>query len=112
LINLTPAVADDGLPQPTAAFADSFYSTNWKSDATPNALKCDGTQHIQTVVLKKQPVEFWPPSATQPPVHAGAALVQVCVFDNIIGGDVETGTPLGFVLDYTMQQVQAGNGVG
>jgi hypothetical protein len=36
----------------------------------------------------------------------------VCVFDNIIGGDVETGTPLGFVLDYTMQQVQAGNGVG
>jgi hypothetical protein len=46
LINLTPAVADDGLPQPTAAFADSFYSTNWKSDATPNALKCDGTQHV------------------------------------------------------------------
>lgn len=161
LVNAAPAVAEDGPPQPTAAFAGhlvagpgavtvkiaytcdhsvspfnhlfvavkqgpdvspenagtdsgavvSFYSTNWKSDVAPNALQCDGTRHVQTLVLKKQPVQFWPPSATQPRIHAGQALVQICVFDNVVP-DPENpdGDPLsqGFALDYTMQHVVAG----
>ena len=82
----------------------SFYSTNWKSDSGPNALNCDGRQHTMTAVLKKQPVEMWPPSATQPPVHAGQALVQICLFDNGDNG--------GLVFDYTMTDVQAGQGIG
>lgn len=81
----------------------SFYSTNWKSDAGPNALICDGAQHTMTAVLKKQPVEMWPPSATQPPLHAGQALVQICLFDNGFGGDV---------FNYSMQNVQAGKAIG
>ena len=82
----------------------SFYSTNWKSDAGPNALICDGVQHTMTAVLKKQPVEMWPPSATQPPVHAGQALVQICLFDNGESG--------GLVFDYTMTNVHAGKAIG
>jgi hypothetical protein len=161
LVNLTPAVADDGPPQPSAAFAGhlvagpgavtvairytcdhsvtpanhlfvavkqgplidpgehsgsadavSFYSTNWKSDVGVNALVCNGASHTQTVVLKKQPVAFWPPSATQPPVHAGTALVQICVFDNLTGPLEDPDTTGGFGLSYTMEQVHAGNGVG
>ncbi|MDQ1683794.1 MAG: hypothetical protein QOC82_531 [Frankiaceae bacterium] len=160
LVNLTPAVADDGPPQPSAAyaghlvagpgavtvsitytcdasvspanhlfvavkqgpqidtdehsssdFAVSFYSTNWKSDSGPNALVCDGTSHTQTVVLKKQPVFMWPPSATQPPFHTGLALVQVCVFDNMVGDPDDPNATAGFALSYTMEAVHAGNGV-
>jgi hypothetical protein len=95
----------------SSQYAVSFYSTNWKSDAGPNALTCDGAPHVQTVVLKKQPVAFWPPSATQPALHSGTALVQICVFDNVTQFSDE-GEPLdgGFAPDYTMQQVLAGNG--
>lgn len=94
-------------------FAVSFYSTNWKSDSGPNALVCDDRSHTQTVVLKKQPVAFWPPSATQPPLHAGTALVQICVFDNMIGDpDTDPNASAGFAPSYTMETVHAGNGVG
>jgi len=161
LFNVAPAVADDGPPQPSAAFAGhlvagpgavtlsirytctatvspanhlfaavkqgpdidtdahsssdyavSFYSTNWKSDSGPNALACDGQSHTQTVVLKKQPVEFWPPSATQPPLHSGTALVQICVFDNMTGAPDDPNATAGFAPSYTMEMVHAGNGVG
>lgn len=160
-VNVAPAVADDGPPQPTAAFAGhlvagpgavslamtytcdssvspvnhlfaavkqgplidpgehsssdfavSFYSTNWKSDAGPNALVCDGRSHTQTIVLKKQPVDFWPPSATQPPLHSGLALVQICVYDNMTGAPDDPNATAGFAPSYTMETVHAGNGVG
>jgi hypothetical protein len=89
--------------------ADTFYSTNWKSDAGPNALNCDGVEHTQTIVLKPQP-GF---EATVPRLHSGAALVQICVFDNVTQFSDE-GEPLdgGFAPSYTMQQVHAGNGLG
>jgi len=94
-------------------YAVSFYSTNWKSDAGPNALVCDDRSHTQTVVLKKQPVDFWPPSATQPPFHSGTALVQICVFDNMTGDpDTDPNAYAGFAPSYTMESVHAGNGLG
>lgn len=94
-------------------YAVSFYSTNWKSDAGPNALNCDGREHTQIVVLKKQPVDFWPPSATQPPFHTGTALVQICVFDNMTGDpETDPNAYAGFAPSYTMETVHAGNGVG
>jgi hypothetical protein len=87
-------------------WADTFYSTNWKSDAGPNLLQCDGVQHTQTVVLKPQP-GFVP---SVPRLHSGPALVQICVFDNITGVD-SNGDPVGgFAPSYTMEQVHAGNG--
>ena len=89
--------------------ADTFYSTNWKSDAGPNALVCDGVEHTQTIVLKPQP--GFQPSVAR--LHAGPALVQICVFDNVTAFSPE-GEPLdgGFAGSYTMQQVHAGNGLG
>jgi hypothetical protein len=89
--------------------AATFYSTNWKSDAGPNALVCDGVEHTQTIVLKPQP-GF---EASVPRLHSGSALVQICVFDNVTAFSPE-GEPLdgGFAGSYTMQQVQAGHGLG
>jgi hypothetical protein len=93
----------------SSEFADTFYSTNWKSDVGPNALVCDGVNHTQTVVLKPQP-GFEPAVAR---LQTGPALVQICVFDNASGltddGELIGG---GFALDYTMQQVHAGKGQG
>src|SRR3954447_19789058 len=60
-------------------FADTFYSSNWKSDAGPNAVTCDGVQHTQTVVLKPQP--GFVPKVRR--LHSGPALVQLCLFDNV-----------------------------
>jgi hypothetical protein len=89
--------------------ADTFYSTNWKSDAGANALTCDGVEHTQTIVLKPQP-GFVP---SVPRLQAGPALVQICVFDNVTRFSPE-GEPLdgGFAGSYTMEQVQAGHGLG
>ena len=86
-------------------FADTFYSTNWKSDRGPNALKCDGTQHKQTIVLKPQP-GF---DAAVRRLHSGTALVQLCLFDNVTGFS-EQGEPTGggFAASYTMEHVRAG----
>jgi len=92
----------------SSAFADTFYSTNWKSDAGPNALNCDGVQHTQTVVLKPQP-GFVP---AVPRLHSGPALVQLCLFDNVTQFGDEGPLDGGFAPDYTMQQVHAGAGAG
>ena len=48
-----------------------------------------------------------------PRLHAGAALVQICVFDNVTQFS-DQGEPLdgGIVPSYTMEQVHAGNGQG
>jgi len=85
--------------------ADTFYSTNWKADRGPNALQCDGVQHKQTIVLKPQP-GF---DAAVRRLHAGAALVQLCLYDNVTGFS-EQGEPVGggFASSYTMEHVRAG----
>jgi hypothetical protein len=92
----------------SSEWADTFYSTNWKSDAGPNALNCDGVEHTQTIVLKPQP-GF---DAGVAQLHPGPALVQLCVYDNVTSvnsfGEPQDG---GFMGSYTMQQVHAGNGI-
>jgi hypothetical protein len=87
--------------------ADTFYSTNWKSDADPNALRCDGVEHTQTIVLKPQP-GF---EASVPRLHSGPAFVQLCVFDNVTAFGDEGPADGGFGWSYSMQEVHAGNGI-
>jgi hypothetical protein len=101
-----PLVGPD-YPFASSDFADTFYSTNWKSDSGPNALVCDGTQHSQMLVLKPQP-GFVP---KVPRLSSGPALVQLCLYDNVTQVSDE-GEPLdgGFAPSYTMQLVHAGNG--
>lgn len=93
----------------SSPYAQTFYSTNWRSDSGPNALNCDGVAHTQDIVLKPQP--GFQPSVAR--LHSGPALVQICVFDNVTQFSDE-GEPLdgGFAGSYTMQQVHAGNGQG
>jgi hypothetical protein len=90
----------------TSASADTFYSTNWKSDRGPNALRCDGVQHTQTVVLKRQP-GF---QAAVPRLHSGPALVQICVYDNVTEFGEHGPVDGGFAASYTMENVRAGKG--
>jgi hypothetical protein len=92
----------------SSPFADTFYSTNWKSDSGPNALNCDGVEHTQAIILKPQP-GF---EASVPRLHSGLALVQICVFDNVSEFGEEGPVDGGFAFDYTMEQVHAGNGLG
>lgn len=97
----------DAAEHTSSDFADTFYSTNWKSDSGPNALICDGAEHNQAIILKPQP-EFVP---SVPRLHEGPALVQLCLYDNVTGfnGFEPIG---GFASSYTMEQVHAGNGQG
>ena len=88
----------------SSQYAKTFYSTNWKSDAGPNALHCDGVRHVQTIVLKPQPGFH----AAVPRLHAGPALVQICVYDNVTQFGEEGPADGGFAASYTMQQVRAG----
>jgi len=88
----------------TSASADTFYSTNWKSDKGPNALRCDGAHHTQTLVLKPQPGFH----AAVPRLHKGLALVQVCVFDNATEFGEEGPADGGFAFSYTMERVRSG----
>jgi hypothetical protein len=103
---ISPDNAKSGDAHPT-----SFYSTNWKSDSGPNALTCDGVQHRQTVVLKTD--QYWAsqPGVTAKPLHAGQALVQICLFSNTVDpNDENSASDIAF--DYSMQNVHVGNGVG
>jgi hypothetical protein len=81
----------------------TFYSTNWKSDAGPNALLCDGKSHHQTIVLKSD--SYYP--SPVPKFSTGTALLQVCVFDNITGVDQEGNPTGGSATPYTMQAIRA-----
>ena len=92
--------------QSSSEFADTFYSTNWKSDRGPNRLRCDGVHHRQTIILKPQP-GF---QAAVRRLHRGPALVQICVYDNVTQVDPTTHEPLdgGFAMSYTMENVRAG----
>lgn len=90
----------------TSASADTFYSTNWKSDKGPNKLNCDGKTHKQTVVLKPQP-GF---EAAVKRLHRGPALVQICVYDNVTEFGEHGPVDGGFAFSYTMENVRAGRG--
>jgi hypothetical protein len=92
----------------SSQYANTFYSTNWQSDAGPNAVVCDGVRHTQTIVLKPQP-GFTP---SVPRLHSGPALVQLCLYDNVTQFGDEGPLDGGMALDYTMQDVHAGNGQG
>ena len=92
----------------SSQYAQTFFSTNWKSDAGPNAPRCDGVQHTQSVVLKPQP-GF---EAAAPRLHSGPALVQLCLYDNVTQFGEEGPLDGGFAASYTMEQVHAGNGQG
>lgn len=88
----------------SSQYADTFYSTNWKSDSGPNALHCDGVEHTQLIVLKPQPGFV----AAVRRLHAGPALVQICVFDNVTTFGPDGPTDGGFAASYTMENVHAG----
>ena len=89
----------------SSRYASSYYSTNWSVDEGPNALNCDGKQHLQRLVLQQDP--YWQGAANAVPFSAGPALVQLCLFDNITGVDPTTGEPTGGAdFDYSMQRVQ------
>jgi hypothetical protein len=77
-------------------WAVSFYSTNWSSDAGPNALVCNGSPQVQTLVLR--------PQGLRAPLHTGTALVQLCLFAN---GSTPELDDAAFEFDYTMQPVVA-----
>jgi hypothetical protein len=73
-------------------------------DRGPNALHCDGVGHTQLIVLEPQPGFV----ATVRRLHAGPALVQICVFDNVTAFGPEGPTDGGFAASYTMENVRAG----
>src|SRR6059058_1570678 len=86
-----------------SSFTRSFYSTNWSADTGANALTCDGTEQTQTLVLMQDP--FYAPSRKAKALHDGVALVQLCLFANLVGDPDHGGTgDLSF--DYSMQQVR------
>jgi hypothetical protein len=75
----------------------AYLSSNWSVDQGPNALVCDGKRHLQKIEVKQEP-GFGP-------LTTGPALVQICVFDNIVSLDQNAEPTGGFALDYTMQKV-------
>jgi hypothetical protein len=86
---ISPSTPSSG-PTTTA-----FLSTNWSSDAGPNALTCDGRRHVQKVVLQQQGYG---------PLVTGSALVQICLYDNVT--DFSSEEPDGgFDASYTMERV-------
>lgn len=97
-----PGVSPDNASSETGN-VQTFLSTNWKSDAGPNSLNCDGRQHIQSFVVKTQP------GFTGKPLTNGQVLVQLCLYDNVTG--FEGYEPIGgFAASYTMEQAFVSNG--
>lgn len=82
----------------TSGGVDSYHSTNGQSDSGANALRCDGKQHTQRLVLRSE--------TGFSTLTTGTVLVQLCVYDNITG--VDGFEPVGgFAFDYSMQRLQA-----
>lgn len=82
----------------SSEFADTFYSTNYNADGPDLSLICDGRDHNARYVVMPDPYfAFGHPDA--PPLHAGRAFVQFCLFDST--GSEETG----FAFDYSMKKV-------
>jgi hypothetical protein len=84
----------------SSSFADTFYSTNWRSDKNFNAITCDGVVHRARVVMGPDPF-FRISGGPHPALSNGTALVQVCVYDNSggPGGDEPSAA------DYNMHDV-------
>ena len=93
-----PGVSPDN-PSSESGDVKALLSTNWNSDQGPNALVCDGKRHLQKIQLQQQPVFDGQPLTT------GPALVQICVFDNIVSLDPNAEPTGGFGWSYTMQNV-------
>jgi hypothetical protein len=85
----------------TSQYAQTFYSTNWNSDGPGLSLTCNGRQQNALFVVKPDPFfAFRAPGA--PPLSAGTAFVQVCVFDSTNTGETDLN---GFAFDYSMRKV-------
>ena len=89
----------------TSDFSDTFFSTNWNSDGPGLSLSCDGKKHNQTFLVKPDPF-FALRHPVTPPLHAGTALVQFCMFDSTNTGENDPG---GFAFDYSMKKVVLGD---
>jgi hypothetical protein len=87
----------------SSQYANTFYSTNYNADGPGLSLDCNGRMQNARFVLKPDPY-FWN-AANAPLLSAGAAFVQVCVFDSTNQGDMD---PNGFVFDYSMRMVVEG----
>ncbi|MDT4913303.1 MAG: hypothetical protein QOC66_2431 [Pseudonocardiales bacterium] len=81
----------------SSQFAQTYYSSNYNSDGPGLSLNCDGRSHNVKFVVKPD-AYFWN-AENAPPLKAGKAFVQVCLFDST--GSEETG----FALDYSMKKV-------
>jgi hypothetical protein len=79
-------------------YADTFYSTNWNSDGPGLSLNCDGFSHNARFVVRPDPL-WAKANDAPPPLHAGQAFVQFCLFDST--GSETTG----FAFDYSMKKV-------
>lgn len=84
----------------SSQYARTFYSTNWNSDGPGLSLNCDGRRHRASFVVKPDPY-FWN-AEHAPPLGAGPAFVQFCLFDSTNTGE---GDPNGFAFDYSMRKV-------
>jgi hypothetical protein len=93
-----PGVSPEN-PSSESGDVKAFLSTNWLSDQGPNALVCDGKRHLQKIELQQQP------GFDGQPLTTGPALVQICVFDNIVSLDPNTEPTGGFASSYTMEKV-------
>ncbi|MCU1603365.1 MAG: hypothetical protein JWO22_4074 [Frankiales bacterium] len=89
----------------TSEFSDTFFSTNWNPDGPGLSLSCDGKKHNQQFLVKPDPY-FAPGHPSAPPLHAGQALVQFCLFDSTNTGEDD---PNGFAFDYSMKKVVLGD---
>jgi hypothetical protein len=87
----------------SSEFAVTFYSTNWNSDGPGLSLNCTGEQ--QNALFELQPDPYWAHAGDNPPpLAAGPAFVQFCLFDSTSSENSEQG----FAFDYSMRKVVVG----
>jgi hypothetical protein len=87
----------------SSQFAVTFYSTNWNADGPGDSLNCNGRQQNAQYELQPDPY-FWN-AENAPPLSAGPAFVQFCLFDSTNQGENDPG---GFAFDYSMRKVVLG----
>ena len=96
----------DATEHTSSQFAETFFSTNWNADQGSLALNCDGKMHEQGFTLK--PDDYFTNvvhGGSTPPMRAGQAFVQFCLFDSTALGE---GSEQGFAFDYSMKKVVLG----
>src|SRR5262249_30378269 len=85
-------------------FAVTFYSTNWNADGPGDSLNCNGRQ--QNALFTLAPAPYWAHAGDNPPpLAAGPAFVQFCLFDSTSSED---DLSHGFAFDYSMRPVVLG----